>query len=104
MSDLLTFFVANSAAIVAILGLLFTSIEYISKTFKEKNFSKLVSLVLTDMTAAETLFTKGSDKKKWCLDRLQDHAREVGYPLDDEAITKISNLVDEICKTSKEIA
>jgi len=103
MDNLLTFFVANSAAIVAILGLLFTTIEFVAKAYKEKNWAQLVALVLTDMTEAEKLFIPGEDKKAYCLERLQDHASKVGYILDDESIYKISKLIDDVCLTSKSL-
>lgn len=103
MNNVFNFIIANAAAIVAIIGLLFTTVEYVAKAYKEKNWAQLVALVLTDMTEAEKLFMPGEEKKKWCLARLQGHANEVGYLLDDEAIYKISKLIDDVCDASKSL-
>lgn len=91
----------NLVAIATIIGLIITTIEFVVKCTKEKNWSALVKLVLTDMMDAETLFAKGSDKKQYCLERLESHAVTVGYPLTDDAIHKISVMIDDICDTSR---
>lgn len=103
MNNTLDLLIANSAAIVAILGLLFTTIEYVTKAFKEKNWARLVELVLTDMTNAEKLLISGEDKKAYCMERLKDHAKKVGYALDDESVNKISDLIDKVCSASRKL-
>ena len=99
----LEFIAENIVALATIIGLVITTIEFVIKCTKEKNWSALVKLVLTDMMDAELLFVEGTDKKQYCLERLEKHAISVGYPLNDDAIHRISIMIDDICDTSRVI-
>lgn len=94
---------SNAAGIVAVIGLLFTTVEFIIKAVREERWSALVELILKDMVVAEKAYKVGTDRKQYVLCLLDKHAQEVGYNLTDESIVRISNLIDSICKASEEI-
>ena len=42
-------------------------VEYVQKSVKEKNWNKLLDLIMRLMSEAETKFETGADKKEWVL-------------------------------------
>lgn len=57
----------------------------------------LISLVLEQMEKAQRDFSKGSERKAYVMSLLSDLAVKSNYPLDDEDVSKISKMIDEMC-------
>lgn len=69
-------------------------VEYVQKSVKEKNWNKLLDLVMRLMSEAETKFETGADKKEWVLAMVKASADTINYDID---IDTIGNLIDSLC-------
>lgn len=81
-------------------------VELIKKTetaVKEKNWSAIVAAVLKLMAEAENMFDEGASRKKWVMMEIKKTAELLSYNYDTEAEIKISEMIDAICETAKEI-
>lgn len=75
-------------------------VEYVQKAVKEKNWSKVLDMVMKYMTTAEEMFDNGADRKEWVLAMVKASAETVNYDIDMEVISK---LIDDLCKMSKTV-
>jgi len=73
-------------------------VKYIQKARKEKNWSKMVDLVLNLMQEAEKKLTEGADKKQWVLAMVKASADTIDYDVDLE---QIGDLIDSLCDMSR---
>lgn len=73
-------------------------VKYIQKARKEKNWSKVVDLVVNLMQEAETKLTEGADKKQWVLAMVKASADTIDYEVDLE---QIGDLIDSLCDMSR---
>lgn len=70
---------------------------------KEKNWNKIVEMTMEYMATAETMFETGAERKEWVLEMIKASAKVSNFNLTEESLAKISELIDQICKTSKQI-
>ena len=96
--------------IVAICGALTVCVPLVIKLantitafVKEKNWNKIIETTMGYMTVAETMFETGAERKEWVIQMIRESAKVSNYDLTEESIAKISELIDQICKTSKHI-
>lgn len=75
-------------------------VEYVQKATKEKNWGKVLDMVMKYMETAEEKFDNGADRKEWVLAMVKASADTVDYDIDMAAISK---LVDDLCKMSKTV-
>lgn len=75
-------------------------VEYVQKAMKEKNWGKVLDMVMKYMETAEEKFDNGADRKEWVLAMVKASADTVDYDIDMAAISK---LVDDLCKMSKTV-
>ena len=94
--------------IIAILGGIATAIPLIIKlvsvvqsAIREKNWNQLVKMTMDYMTQAEKNFESGAERKEWVMSMVKTSAATINYTLTDEAIIKLSDLIDAICSASK---
>ena len=78
-----------------------TLYKTIAKLVKEKKWNELVEMTLEFMTEAEQKYSNGEDRKVLVLAMVQRSASQIGYNLDAEAETKISDLINSICDAAK---
>lgn len=78
-----------------------TLYKTIKNLIQEKKWNEIVKMTLGFMTEAEQKYSDGADKKALVLALIQKSAAQIGYNLDAEAETKISNLIDSICDASR---
>lgn len=75
------------------------------KVFKqvidEKNWNKVVAVVLDFMVEAEKQFVEGAAKKAWVLAGVRKSAETIGFNYDIESEKKVSDMIDAICEASK---
>ena len=81
--------------------LVVTLYKTIKNLIQEKKWNELVKMTLGFMTEVEKKYTDGADKKALVLAMVQKGATQIGYSLDAESETKISNLIDSICDAAK---
>lgn len=73
-------------------------VEYVQKATKEKNWNKMLELVIDLMEQAETKFEEGADRKEWVLAMVKASADTINYDVDIEAV---SAMIDSLCDMSK---
>ena len=97
----INFILEHAAAIVAIIGLLYTTVKFVTEATQKKNWTALISLVMADMKTAEQEYVSGATRKQWVMSMLPTHAKACGYNLTSEDVTKISNMIDAMCDMAK---
>ena len=75
-------------------------VEYVQKAVKEKNWGKVLDMVMKYMETAEEKFDNGADRKEWVLAMVKASADTVDYDINMEEISK---LIDDLCKMSKKV-
>lgn len=75
-------------------------IKYVKESVREKNWGKLVSLVLTLIQEAEEKFDNGADRREWVLSMVQASADTINYDINLELV---GELVDNLCTMSKSV-
>ena len=99
----INFILEHAAAIVAIIGLLYTTIKFVTEATQKKNWTALIALVMADMKTAEEQYTDGATRKQWVMSMLKAHAAACNYALTDEDVAKISNMIDAMCDMAKTV-
>ena len=73
-------------------------VEYVKAAVSERNWQKMLALVLKLMSSAETLLATGAERREWVLRLAENLAEETGYAIDRE---ELGELVDKLCQMSK---
>jgi len=73
-------------------------VEYVQKVVKEKNWGKVLDMVMKYMATAEEKFDNGADRKEWVLAMVKASSETVNYDID---MAVISKLIDDLCSMSK---
>lgn len=73
-------------------------VEYVQKAVKEKNWNKLLDLVMSLMEEAEKKFEDGATRKEWVMAMVKSSADSINYDIDMEAV---SELIESLCEMSK---
>jgi uncharacterized membrane protein len=76
-------------------------VNTVTANVKEKNWSAIVAMVFDYMKQAETMSASGAGKKQWVMSMIEQSAKTLNYPLDDESREKISALIDSACDMAK---
>lgn len=91
--------------IVAVLTGLVTCIPLAVKLYQavkgavqEKNWTRLLALVVDLMEEAEAKFSDGATRKEWVMAMVQTSAEYINYPVDAEAL---SEMIDALCDMTK---
>lgn len=96
--ELLKLLIAALSGLATAIPLVIKLIEYVKAAAKEKNWNKVVELVLSLMAEAERKFEEGADKKQWVLAMVKASADTINYDINME---EISALIDNLCAMSK---
>jgi len=73
---------------------------WIKKAIQEKNWSKLMNLVMAFMADAEKMFQTGEERKQYVLLAIKASADTINYPID---MDQLSKLIDDLCELSKKV-
>ena len=92
--------IAVLSGLVATIPLVVQLVKYVKAAYTEKNWSKVMQLVLNLMTEAEKNYATGAERKKYVMDSIESIKDVLDYDVDTEAIGK---MIDEIVKASKTI-
>lgn len=88
------------AGLITAIPLAIKLVEYVKKAVKEKNWGKVLDMVMKYMATAETKFDNGADRKEWVLAMVKASSETVNYDIDMEVISK---LIDDLCAMSKAV-
>lgn len=89
------------SGIAVTIPLIIKLIEVVKKATKEKNWNLLLKMTMDYMTEAEKNIASGAERKEWVMSMVIASAANINYPMTDEDIQKIEDLIDAICDASK---
>lgn len=89
-----------AGVLAAVIPMLIALISYIQKASQEKNWGKLVDLMLVFMADAEKMFSTGAERKEYVLMAIKASADKINYPIDMEVV---SELIDSLVAMSKQV-
>lgn len=90
--------VSALAGLAAAIPLVVELVKYVQKAIREKNWCKVLDMVMNLMQTAETKFETGAERKEWVLAMVKASADTIDYDIDMDAI---SDLIDSLCNMSK---
>lgn len=96
--DILNFLLSNLTAILTIITLIVALVKYVKKAIKEKNWSKVIDLVVKYMKEAEEKFDNGADRKEWVLAMIKVSSETIKFDINYD---EVSALIDDLCSMSK---
>ena len=88
------------AGLAAAIPLVVKLVQYVTAAVKEKNWNKLLDLVMNLMEEAEIKFADGATRKEWVMAMVQASAESINYDIDMSAI---SALIDSLCDLTKAV-
>ena len=88
------------AGLAAAIPLVVKLVQYVTAAVKEKNWNRLLELVMNLMAEAEEKFADGATRKEWVMAMVQASAESINYNVDMEAI---SELIDSLCDLTKAV-
>ncbi|HBC91142.1 MAG TPA: hypothetical protein DCZ00_06850 [Lactococcus sp.] len=101
MEQYLQLIVSVLAGLATAIPLAIKLVEYVRKAVKEKNWPKVVGLVIDLMSEVEGKMEVGADKKAYVMAMLKASADTIDYDLDEKDYEKIGKLIDNMCDMSK---
>ena len=75
-------------------------VRYAKMAVEEKNWTKLLELVLELMKNAEEIYESGPQRRDYVIDAVMQLGQRVGYTMEEEALGK---LIDDLCAMSKTV-
>lgn len=96
--EIIELIIAILSGLAAAIPLVIKLVEYVQKATREKNWNKVLELVMSLMETAETKFETGSEKREWVLMSVKAMSDTIDYDINIEEIGK---LVDALCDMSK---
>ena len=91
-------FVEILAGLAVAIPLVVELVKYVQKAVQEKNWSKLLALVMKLMAEAETKFDNGAARREWVIGMVAASADIVDYKIDAE---QLGDLIDKLCAMTK---
>ena len=88
------------SGLIITIPLVIKLVEYVKKAIQEKNWNKLLTLVMKLMAEAEKKFDNGADRKSWVIGMISASSDVVDYEID---IEQLSSLIDNLCTMSKAV-
>lgn len=73
-------------------------VKYIQEATREKNWGKMLRLVISLMEEAEINFDNGADRKEWVMKAIEALSDTIDYDIDYEVV---SNMIDSLCSMAK---
>ena len=76
-------------------------VNVVKDSVKEKNWNLLMKMTMDYMTEAEKNIASGAERKEWVMSMVIASAANINYPMTDDDVKKIEDLIDAICDASK---
>lgn len=88
------------SGLITVIPLVVKLVEYVQKAAKEKNWNKLLQLIMNLMTEAESKFDNGVDRKEWVMMAIKASADTIDYDIN---MDEVSKLIDSLCTMTKNV-
>lgn len=89
------------SGIAVAIPLIIKLVEVVRNSVKEKNWNLLMKMTMDYMTEAEKNIASGAERKEWVMSMVIASAANINYPMTDDDVKKIEDLIDAICDASK---
>ena len=86
--------------VLTAIPLIVALVKWIQKAVKEKNWAKLLDLVMSLIPEAEQKFDDGATRKEWVMGMVSAAAKSINYDIDTE---ELSELIDSLCTLTKSV-
>lgn len=100
MENYINLIIAILSGLVTAIPLVVQLVKYVKTAYTEKNWSKVMQLVLNLMTEAEKNYATGAERKEYVMDSIEQIKDVLDYEVDMNAI---STMIDSIVAASKTI-
>lgn len=100
MENWIELIIAILSGLVTAIPLAIQLVKYVKAAIQEKNWSKIMKLVLNLMTEAEKVYLTGAERKQYVISAIESIKDTLNYQVD---MDQISHMIDEIVKASKTI-
>lgn len=98
--DWVNIVVSVLSGLAVVIPLVVELVKWVKQAAQEKNWSKLIELVMVYMADAEKLFQTGEERKQYVLLAIKASADTINYPID---MDQLSKLIDSLCDLSKKV-
>lgn len=89
------------SGIAVAIPLIIKLVNVVKDSVKEKNWNLLMKMTMDYMTEAEKNIDSGAERKEWVMSMVIASAANINYPMTDDDVKKIEDLIDAICDASK---
>lgn len=89
------------SGIAVAIPLIIKLVNVVKDSVKEKNWNLLMKMTMDYMTEAEKNIASGAERKEWVMSMVIASAANINYPMTDDDVKKIEDLIDTICDASK---
>lgn len=100
MSNILQLVVSVLSGLAVTIPLVIKLCSCIKESIREKNWAKLLELVMAQMAVAEKKFATGAERKEYVMMAIKASADTIDYDIDMDVVSK---LIDDLCALSKEV-
>lgn len=100
MENYINLIVAILSGLVTAIPLVVQLVKYVRAAIQEKNWSKVLTLVLNLMTEAERAYASGEERKVFVMNSIESIKDTLNYQVD---MNQISEIIDQIVASSKVI-
>ena len=76
------------AGLATAIPLVIKLVQYVEKAVREKNWNRLLELVMSLMEQAEEKFADGATRREWVLAMVKASADTINYDVDMEAVAR----------------
>ena len=98
MENWLELIVAILTGLATAIPLTIQLVKWVKAAIQEKQWSKILGLVLNLMTEAERAYATGAERKEFVINSIKSIKDTLNYQIDIEQISKV---IDEIVAASK---
>lgn len=92
--------IAILSGLIATIPLVVQLVKYVKAAIQEKNWSKVMKLVLNLMTEAEKNYATGAERKQYVISSIESIRDTLNYQVD---MDQIGQMIDAIVAASKTI-
>ena len=100
-TDWVQIIIAILSGIATAIPLIIKLVNVVKDSVKEKNWNLLMKMTMDYMTEAEKNIASGAERKEWVMSMVIASAANINYPMTDDDVKKIEDLIDAICDASK---
>lgn len=100
MENYMNLIIAILSGLVTATPLVIQLIKYVKAAIQEKQWSKVLTLVLNLMTEAERAYSSGEERKIFVMNSIESIKDTLNYQVD---MNQISEVIDQIVLASKTI-